>query len=73
MKFLGVVLISLAGLGTAKAVANGTVEEPHISPWHARVYLYVSITFAWPCGGTLISPNYVLTAARCFTYLNQYK
>merc|ERR1711892_1037933 len=44
-------------------IVGGTEATPHSFPWMAALF----INDAWFCGGTLISDEYILTAAHCTT------
>jgi len=45
-------------------VANGKSTQHHEWPWYVQVIVTTDVQAY--CGGTLISPDYVLTAAHCF-------
>jgi secreted trypsin-like serine protease len=45
-------------------IVGGEFARPHSWPWQVALYAKVGI-FQHICGGSLISPDYVLTAAHC--------
>jgi len=49
--------------GAGERIVGGTEATPHSFPWMAALF----INDAWFCGGTLISDEYILTAAHCTT------
>ena len=49
------------GPPAAEKIVGGTEAEPHQYPWIVALF----IDDAWFCGGSLISENWVLTAAHC--------
>ena len=54
------------GKGNQKRIVGGTVAEKHEYPWHIGIQ---HISKDHPhCGGTIISPSYVITAAHCMQY-----
>ncbi|XP_065336822.1 CLIP domain-containing serine protease B4-like [Cloeon dipterum] len=46
-------------------ILSGTDAEENRHPWHAFIYIEKSNSTSSKCGGTLISPRAVLTAAHC--------
>ncbi|XP_065334847.1 complement factor B-like [Cloeon dipterum] len=46
-------------------IVNGSDAEEKRHPWHAFIYIENSDSTSSQCGGTLISPRAVLTAAHC--------
>merc|ERR1711892_450520 len=51
------------GGAAGERIVGGTEATPHSFPWMAALF----INDAWFCGGTLISDEYILTAAHCTT------
>lgn len=51
------------------AVSNGNVTEFGEFPWHTGIYEYNTTSGGYEqiCGGTLISPKVVISAAHCFS------
>merc|ERR1712172_170236 len=47
--------------GPAAKIVGGVEATPHTWPWQVALF----IDDAWFCGGSIISENYVLTAAHC--------
>ncbi|XP_021048892.1 kallikrein 1-related peptidase b11 isoform X1 [Mus pahari] len=62
--------LSLGGIDAAPPVQSRVVGgfkcEKNSQPWHVAVYRYKQ----YVCGGVLLDPNWVLTAAHC--YVDQY-
>lgn len=44
-------------------IVGGTVATPNEFPWQ----VYLVINSSWTCGGSVIKPQYILTAAHCVT------
>merc|ERR1719513_295788 len=51
----------IEGPARAGRIVGGHEAEEHERPWQVALF----IDDAWFCGGSLISENYVLTAAHC--------
>ncbi|XP_066252002.1 ovochymase-like [Euwallacea similis] len=49
---------------SVKRIIGGDVATQHEYPFQAALYIYVYIT-QYFCGGSLVAPNWVLTAAHC--------
>ncbi|XP_069362203.1 chymotrypsin-like elastase family member 2A [Maniola hyperantus] len=48
-------------------IVNGAPTKPGDWPWHVALYTLKDTVFKYICGGTLVSKNFVLTAAHCAT------
>jgi secreted trypsin-like serine protease len=46
-------------------IIGGFEVPPHSRPFQVEVFAFATATSGSVCGGSLISPNYVLTAAHC--------
>lgn len=58
------VLVSHKGPNIRPRIVGGQEAVPHAYPYQVGIY----VTFVGKkdfCGGSLVSPNYVLTAAHC--------
>ncbi|XP_062046028.1 chymotrypsin-like elastase family member 3B [Lepus europaeus] len=53
-------------------VVNGTDADPHSWPWQAMVLYEQDGALYFICGGTLIDPDWVMTAGHCFPYNGTY-
>ena len=69
MKSLNIILLSIktiAGVsnnGQEISVVGGNVVSSDNYPYMVAIFLHNDL-----CGGTLIAPNFVLTAGHCFSY-----
>lgn len=55
--------VDVVVVAAGKKVVGGEEALPHSIPFQVRLLIESFETFQ--CGGSLISPNYVLTAAHC--------
>lgn len=46
-------------------ITNGLLSNEGDWPWHAAIYFISNRDSSYKCGGTLISPDSILTAAHC--------
>lgn len=60
-----IALAVVLGSGSAPAVVGGSVADPGEYPWMAAVYRGTSPAGGQFCGGTLVAPDVVVTAAHC--------
>ena len=50
-------------------LVGGTISEIHEYPWHVGIQLKSNKGLTKPfCGGAIISPRYVITAAHCMIH-----
>ncbi|CAH2248588.1 chymotrypsin-like elastase family member 2A [Pararge aegeria] len=52
-------------VGHTELIVSGASTKPGDWPWHAALYTNRGTTSKYICGGTLITKNFVLTAAHC--------
>ncbi|KAJ8956094.1 hypothetical protein NQ318_016547 [Aromia moschata] len=50
-----------------KPVGSRPVQHGSDWPWHAALYHSTGTELKYTCGGTLVAPQYVVTAAHCVT------
>lgn len=48
-------------------VVNGEAAHDGQFPWHAALYISQGVQLKYTCGGNLVSPSVVVTAAHCVT------
>lgn len=51
--------------GRSNRIVGGSVTQAHAFPWMVAISKEAKIY----CGGTLISSNYIMTAAHCVNFL----
>jgi len=51
-------------------IVGGTEVDANVYPWFARAYYFRSGQWGG-CGGSLVTPEYVLTAAHCIKYFDR--
>ncbi|NWX04237.1 CTRC protein, partial [Caloenas nicobarica] len=54
-------------------VVGGEDARPHSWPWQVSLQYKSLGTWSHTCGGTLIAPNWVLTAAHCISSSRTYR
>nr|XP_051714169.1 chymotrypsin-like elastase family member 3B [Oryctolagus cuniculus] len=57
---------------TSSRVVNGEDAVPYSWPWQAMVLYEEDGNLYFICGGTLIDPDWVMTAGHCFPYTGTY-
>ncbi|XP_069933119.1 chymotrypsin-like elastase family member 3B [Oryctolagus cuniculus] len=57
---------------TSSRVVNGEDAVPYSWPWQAMVLFEEDGALYFICGGTLIDPDWVMTAGHCFPYTGTY-
>ncbi|XP_012287571.1 serine protease snake isoform X2 [Orussus abietinus] len=62
--------VSLCAIKSKKLIVGGTKSEPKEFPHMAAVGYETDSGIRWQCGGTLVSENFVLTAAHCTFSIN---
>ncbi|MER8232584.1 trypsin-like serine protease [Streptomyces sp. NPDC094049] len=53
------------GPGATPYIIGGTPTDIAQAPWMVAVYEKTGTTYAFRCGGVLVSPNHIATAANC--------
>jgi len=51
-------------------IIGGTLAAPGEYPWQVELNMWSSVTTGYLCGGSLVDPEWVLTAAHCVTKSN---
>ncbi|XP_075461963.1 proproteinase E-like [Ascaphus truei] len=70
---LKLVLTVLLAAGAYSRVVNGKDARPYSWPWQVSLQYQMGGGFQHSCGGSLISPNWVLTAGHCISYKQSYR
>jgi hypothetical protein len=52
-------------------IVNGHPSTDVMMPWHATIFIKRESNFEFACGATLISESIIVSAAHCFTGLNE--
>ena len=57
--------IPVDGDGRTSRIVGGATAEPNEYPWQASLQYRSGTRWYHFCGGSLIAPNWILTAAHC--------
>ena len=64
--FFGFAVVPFCGKKTQARIVGGTTATPSSWPWQAMLLFFIGKgQWVQYCGGSLISPEWVLTAAHC--------